>query len=104
MHSAKWCLSSHIKSGKLGVKPLTTVHTTLRDTIAKSTSPLLPVLPPFHLSLTHMDLRYTKAGKAKLIENKTGEQPLGTPTPAFVDGRKIVENGTDGSETSGAFP
>ena len=67
-----WSFHSHIKSGKLGVKPLTTVHTMLRDTIAKSISPLLRVLPLFHLSLMHMDLRYMKAGKAELIENKTG--------------------------------
>lgn len=65
-----WSFHNHIKSGKLGVKPVTVVHTALEDSIAKSISPLLHVLPLFHLSLTHKDLRYMKAGQAELIEKK----------------------------------
>lgn len=45
-----------------------------------------------------------KEGNTELVKNKTGEQPLGTPTPALVDGRKIVESDADRSETSCAFP
>lgn len=52
----------------------------------------------------HMDLRDMKAGNAELIETKPRQQPLGTPTAAFVDARKIAESGTGGSESSGAFP
>lgn len=51
-----------------------------------------------------MGLRYMKEGSPELIQNKTGEQPLGTSIPALVDGRKIVESGTGRSETSCAFP
>lgn len=51
-----------------------------------------------------MGLTYMKEDNTELVKNKTGEQPLGTPTPALVDGRKIVESGTGRSGTSFAFP
>lgn len=51
-----------------------------------------------------MGLRDMKEGNTELVKKKTGEQPLGTPPPALVDGRKIEESGTGRSETSCAFP
>jgi len=108
-HSAKRYLSGHfialLNQENLALN-LSLQYTlcTLRDTIAKSISPLLCVPPLSHLSLTRMDLRYTEAGKAELTENKTGEQALGTPTPAFVDGSRTVGSGTGGSDASGASP
>lgn len=51
-----------------------------------------------------MGLRRMKEGNTELVKNKTVEQPLRTPTPALVDGRKIVGSGTGRSETSHAVP
>lgn len=97
-------LHSHIKSGEISVKLLTTVHATSRHTIDKSISSFVHVLSLFHLSLCIWVLRYMKEGNTELVKNKTGEQPLGTPTPALVDYMKIVGSGTGRSETSCAFP